>query len=103
METSEIQKYILGDKEIHMMGQYVGVCWNLSKATKQVQVQGETFSRQVKHRTGKAYIDFVSIRETRTGEFYQDDDCPVDGGLNLQEAIVIKQELEAAIEYLSNL
>jgi hypothetical protein len=99
----EVIKYLFAEKEVHMTGQYVGVCWNLSQINKEVEADNTVYSAKVKVRSGKPYISFLSIREAGKGEYYEDNDSPIDGGIELQTAIVVKQELEAAIDYMNSL
>ena len=93
--------YYLDEKEVHMMGDYVGVVWNTRDVTtKTIDAQGRHITTTEGVRNGSPpYIDFLRIRDADSDP-YEDDDSPVSGGLTLKEAAKIAQELLLAVEYL---
>lgn len=92
--------YHAGEREIHMTGSYVGVCWNTTKEQRQIKGEdGLTYYALAPVRDGAPYIDFVLIRE-RNGEVWEDEDSPVDGGISINEAERIINELGWAVEYI---
>ncbi len=92
--------YYLPEKEVHMVGDYVGVVWNTRDVTtKTVDPQGRRVTTTERVRTGTPYIDFLDIRED-DGEPFENDDDPVSGGLTMKQAAKIAQELLLAVEYL---
>lgn len=97
--------YILdeSEKEVHMFGNSVGVCWNLEEDEKHLKGKdGIVYKAKVKIRSGDPYIDFVNIRE-RDGEFYEDEDSSVAGGISIEFAKKILGELQLALEYIESL
>ena len=88
------------DKEAHMMGDCVAVCWNVVPKTKVITKDGIDYKAEVYERTKAApYIDFINLRE-HDEDIWEDEDSPVDGGLSLEQAVKIQEELGKAIEYL---
>ena len=53
-------------------------------------------------RRSKPYIDFVDVRQNQ-GEFYLDEDSPVEGGLSANFAKQIYEELGKAIDYMEEI
>ena len=93
--------YHLDGKEVHMLGDYVGVVWNTTRKKKTIKGEdGLTYEAYAPVRDGIPYIDFLRIRN-KNGEVWEDEDSPVDGGLSGQEALQVAQELALAIEYLA--
>ena len=106
---AEIKIYQLSDKEVHMVGDYVGVCWNIRYREYEPQHNelpstpgGLGITIKLPERTYGPYIDFVWVRENN-GEHYEDEDSPVDGGIDKHTGVQIIQELEAAIAYIDSL
>ena len=92
---------ILDEKEVHLMGTYVGVIWNVEKKQKTIKGEdGVTYRGEIAVRTGGPYIDFITIREDGEGEPFEDEDSPVAGGLNTKAAAQIITELYDAISYI---
>lgn len=97
----------LGEREVHLFGECVGVCWNLRQETRALKDTDGTIYYAKKHvRGGAPYIDFVTIREWENGGFSEDEGSPVDGGFPagwaektllpaLQEAIAYCKRMEA--------
>ena len=94
--------YHLQEKEVHMLGDYVGVVWNTVRKKKTLRGEdGLTYEAYAPDRNGNPYIDFLWIREAEPdGEIWEDEDSPVDGGLSGEEALQGSQELVLAVEYL---
>ena len=93
--------YILDEKEVHMIGNYVGVVWNVTKKQKTIKGEdGVTYRAEVPVRDGDPYIDFISIREYDNDTPVEDEDSPVEGGLNTKAAAQIITELYDAISYI---
>ena len=63
-----------------MVGEHVAICSN------------EEF--------GEKYIDFVDVRRDNDDEWYEDDDSPVVGGIDVEFAEQIRDELSAAVEIM---
>ena len=105
-----VKIYNLDEKEVHMMGDYVGVVWPTEKVKKKLKGDdGLTYTAEISVRKTDAiygdtypYIDFLDIREDshEAGEFYEDDDSPVIGGIDVKQAMQIAQELASAIHYI---
>jgi len=96
--------YFVNEKEVHMVGDSVGVCWNLTEEKKQIKGEdGLTYVAKINIRSGKPYINFVSIVKTGKGNFYEDEDSSVVGGIEVEFAKKIVDELKLAIEYISTL
>lgn len=96
-----MDKYVIGNRIIHLPEgcEYVAACWNCDLQSKSVVADGIEYKAMVPTPKGKPYIDFVWIRGEE-GDYWIDEDSPVRGGLNLEFALKIKQELEIACEYL---
>lgn len=86
--------------EAHMMGDYVGVCWNIRMVKEPIEHQGRKVVVSVPHRSDKCYIDFKRIRESSEGEAYFDDDSSVAGGISGKAAAAISYELQLALSYI---
>jgi hypothetical protein len=93
---TEVQVYCLPDDgiEAHTMGEYVAVCWRLKQVKTQRSITYE--------RSGEPYIDFIDVRE-HNGEYYCDEDSPVQGGITPHEALQVAEELQRAYEYLKEM
>lgn len=90
-------------RELHVIGEYVAVCWNLVPGpTQTCVIDGVEYTAKPRVRSGKPYIDFVTLRRESDGKAYEDDDIPVVGGISLAFARQIATELERAIAYLEN-
>ena len=93
--------HILDEKEVHLMGSYVGVVWNTLLEKKQIKgVDGITYRAEVPVRSGEPYIDFITVREYENDTPVEDEDSPVQGGLNTKAAAQIITELYDAISYI---
>lgn len=78
--------------EVHVMGNYVCVCWGFTS------VRDAAGLRLVKR--DYCYIDFCLVRETSSGEYYLDEDNPMEGGINSAIALEVIEELKKATEYI---
>jgi len=88
------------EQEVVMLGDYVGVCWNVEEVEKRITGEdGLIYKTKVWERKSEPYIDFIWIREYDDG-MYKDEDSPVVGGLNVETSKKIIEELEKAIKYL---
>jgi len=97
-------KIELSEKEVHMMGKYVGVCWNTKTETKRLMDEdGTTYRAEIQVRDGEPYIQFIWIRGDEKSGFYERDVSPVDGGLEKSEAALVVEELQRALRYLDQL
>ena len=103
MDFEKYVKVYKLDREIHMVGDSVAVCWNCNRKMKTIEKDGVTYKGEVHVRQGTPYIDFVSLREYDDGEFFEDEDKPVDGGLSKSCALQIANELKLAYEYINYL
>lgn len=102
-DKAPITIHHLREREIHMVGDAVGVCWNTKSEKRAIEgTDGQTYVANVPMRRGDPYIDFVTIRH-REGLVWEDEDSPVDGGMAANYAEGIVQELQAAIAYLRSL
>ncbi|MDO8673080.1 MAG: hypothetical protein Q7O66_16855 [Dehalococcoidia bacterium] len=101
MNEAEVTIYHLDEKEVHMVGDYVGVVWNTTELRKElIGPDGLTYRAKVKARDGKPYIDFVWIRGEGK-DAWEDDDSPVAGGFGGKTALQVSKELALAVEYLA--
>jgi len=92
--------YHLPEKEVHILGKYVGIVWNTVNKKKTLKdASGFIYVAYVPLRNGNPYIDFLWIREI-DGEMFEDENSPVDGGLNAEQALQVSRELALAVEYL---
>lgn len=89
--------------EAHIFGEYVAVCWSLTKSREFAMIEGEELTRVQYARSGKPYIDFVSIRKFGDGSEAIDDDSPVAGGIGPDTSDRVIKELTLAVEYLRSL
>jgi hypothetical protein len=84
------------------MGDYVVIAWN-TKHEETTTICGECGTRHTSYdnwtKYGEPYIDFAWIDEF-AGEYYEDEHSPVNGGIEIDEARQIVEELTMAIEYL---
>ena len=91
--------YLFDEREVHMFGEYVGVCWN-TRIAKEVKREGDTIHKIEKQiRQGDPYIDFVYVRDNGHGA-YEDEDSSVAGGLTFNQAKMLIRELEEATAYM---
>lgn len=92
-------------RELHMVGDSVAVCWNVKRSEKEIKGEdGLTYKAEIWTRKDiDPYIDFVCIRERDNKEFYEDEDSSVAGGISVEHAESIKDELTKAIEYIKSL
>lgn len=95
--------FTTNDREVHMFGDNVGVCWNIEYKLRHIREEdGLTYEAMAPIRKGDPYIDFVNI-EYHNNKVYEMEDSPVEGGLSLKFTEQIYQELEQAIVYLRSL
>jgi len=88
-------------REIHMIGDYVAVAWNTREERREIKGEdGLTYKATVQVRSGRPYIDFVTVEETKSGECYENEDSPVDGGISVNAAEQVARELIEAAAYL---
>lgn len=104
--ATEVQVYLLPDDsmEVHMIGEYVAVCWRLKENRVEVEA-GSKINRTINityERSGEPYINFLEIRE-HNGEYYRDEDSPVEGGFTPREALIVAEELQRAYAYLEEM
>jgi hypothetical protein len=102
----DVTIYQLRETEIHMMGDYACVQWNLKQEKRSADIpdgRGGTVkaTTEVPYRTGKPYISFASMRQGRDGSWYVDEDSQVQGWLSEQEARQVAAELIKAAKYLA--
>jgi hypothetical protein len=83
----------------------VAVCWNIKQTTKSIKGEdGLTYKAEVWERQKvEPYIDFIALREYDKGDFVKDEDCPVDGGLSVNSALRISEELIRAAKYIKEM
>ena len=86
-----IKRYVIEDEkcEIHMMGEYVGVCWHI--------YLDEDEGGLV--RDGAPRIDFPIVRE-KDGKVWTRDDLSIQGGITADVALLVAAELALAISYI---
>lgn len=93
------------EREVLMMGDYVGVCWNgryVKKSLPSLPMHRSTI-REWQRASSKPYIDFVWLREDPDGDPYEDEDSPVAGGIDVDVARQTANELIKAAEYIEAL
>ena len=99
----KVEIYKLSEKEIHMVGDCVGVCWNCASKKKKITGEdGLVYEAVVSTRQGDPYIKFVILREYTDG-FYEDEDSPADGGFGQETAKSFAKELTLACKYIDQL
>ena len=84
------------EQRVHMVGEYVGVCCNFDWE--------QSSDGMIRKKTGTPYIDawkVYGIDQNGIGDVGRDH--PLQGGLQLDLAKQIHNELGAAIEYLESL
>ncbi len=91
-------------REVHMVGKYAGVSFPIKSVKKVITQDGTKYVAETwEHDSTRVpYIDFYDIRQGSDGEYYKDEDSPVQGGLSPHEAIVIAIELKQACDYIQN-
>ena len=97
-----VQRHIITSQpaELHMIGEYVAVRWNLKKEQRELKGDdGLTYKAVAYVRSSGPYISFASIRKIN-GEEFVDEDSPVDGGISAEFAKEILPELQWAIDYI---
>lgn len=89
------------ESELHMMGDYVAVCWRIRFKTKSIKGEdGNTYRAEIHERRETApYITFPIVRVSGEGEWLDDDDS-ISGGLNSKQAEQIALELGYAVQYI---
>ena len=104
---ADIKVYDIGYKEIHMVGRYVGVCWNtcwdiddVKKVFASVEDRKQ-HTTLIKIRCSPPYIDFPALHQ-EGNEYREDRDSAVSGGLSLLQAKQLAEELSVAISYLAD-
>jgi hypothetical protein len=93
------------NKEAHMVGSCVGVCWNIRHRNETRTIIGAdgliyTATAELWERYGNPYIDFLTVLQDKDGEYYENDNNPVEGGVSIDFARLIASELNSAIAYL---
>jgi len=88
-----------------MMGDNVGVCWNLRTVTltDETDAAGQHTKVTRKVKQEPAYIDFVWVRQDQDGTWYEDEDSIGDGGMAPPMALIVAGELHQAVQYLADL
>lgn len=100
-ESVDVYIYQFDETELHMVGRYVAVRWNTREIKRKIKGDdGTTYTALVTERDHGPYISFVTLRESRKGEYYLDEDSPVDGGISASEAERVVKELTWAVEYI---
>jgi len=103
MKTKAPKIFILSNgKEVHFpAGNYsAAVCWNVKKIEKKLKGPDNLIYRaEAWERESKPYVDFITIREYQKDVFVEDEDSPVDGGLSVEAAKKLSEELSRAVEY----
>ncbi len=101
-ETVLIYQFPDNGREVHMMGNYVGVCFRIEKQTTRTREGNRiiTVDTWSKEEYPMPYIDFIRIGYDNKDEPYIDDDSPVSGGLSAKEADQIINELKMAVNYI---
>ncbi len=102
--TVKIYQLKDSNREVHMMGDYVGVSFRLKHYSRLV---ASVWSRSVtetweRDPDSAPYINFYEIRQGSDGKYYADDDSPVSGGLTPRAAIKLAIELKQACDYIQN-
>jgi len=108
---SEQKPVITGSREVLMMGDYVGVCWNGGYVKKDIYPAPvekycvmKVWQREPTRWSPGAYIDFVWLVEDPDGEPYERDDSSIAGGLDTTKAArQVAAELIKAAEYIEAL
>lgn len=108
--TTNVKKVILSHsgKEIHFPigNSVVAVCWNVNRVEKQIKGEdGLIYTAKVYERkkNSKAYIDFITLHEDEDEYIYEDEESPVEGGLNINYAEKIANEIVRAVQYARSL
>lgn len=93
----------LGEREVHMCGDYVAVVWNLTSTDERHETAGESVTRTTWRRNGKPYIDALFVRDMDDEHPWEEEDHPLKGGMSGSFARQIASELLAAADYLASL
>lgn len=99
-----IWQFAEDEKEIHMMGDFVGVVWALRERSYLVNPndpQNKSMYTKVE-RVGKPYISFPVIRDDYDPPFL-DEDKSIAGGLSKEQSAQVARELLMAVEYLEQI
>lgn len=95
------------ERELHMISNCVAVCWNTKNEPKTIEKDGIKYSADARVRSGKPYIDFVTVREfSGSGNekvLAEDEDKPCIGGMSAASALAFAKELTKAAEYLKQI
>jgi hypothetical protein len=97
--SPEVKKYFTTNSEIeaHMIGSYVGVCWNIKEVEEnRINLEGHRIKVITSLRVGKPYISFPWIDD----DSYERSDSTVGGGLSLEQAEQVLKELQWACGYI---
>ncbi len=78
----------------------VAVCWSCDIEEKKIIQDGVSYKADVYVKKRESYIDFIGLREDHNGEVYEREETPVDGGMRVDFAEKIMNELNIAIEYI---
>lgn len=94
------------DLELHVIGDFVAVAWNLRRS-EVVERSADGLTEQRVTRLGRdplqrPYIVFESVRVYQ-GRAYCREHSTVEGGISPADAIAVRAELLAAVQYLERL
>lgn len=97
----DINDFVLTDSvAVHMVGKYVAVCCNMKSKIKTIIDEGREYDTKIcVPDLSSPYIDFIDLRSDY-GEWYVDEDSPVEGGLSPEIAEKVAAELLLAVEYM---
>ncbi len=90
---------VFTEREIHMIGEDVAVCWNTKEKKLAIEKDGVIYRATENVRTSEPYIDFVWLIEDQ-GRWYENDDNIGDGGIFIEQAEQLADDLTKAIQYL---
>jgi len=93
---------MLGSREAHFIGDYTAVCWNTETVKKTLKKGGVKYTAHIEERCSPPYIDFINLRDEDGDTFYEDDDSPISGGIDVAKAEKLIEELKKAVVYLKD-
>lgn len=98
----KVEIYRDTDREVHMVGDNVGVCWRVESRKKTITGEdGLKYTADEIYRCGDPYINFVWIRKDDEGIFlWIDEDSVADCGFGTETAMLLIDELKLAVEYI---
>ena len=94
------------NKAVHMVGDWVGVCWRTHEVKRVIEQGGIEYSARITEIANKteANIQFIAIRQDElTGVWYEDDDNYATDWHDPKTARIMAAELIAAAEYVDAL